>query len=68
MVEWGGWKAAALFIDEWGTKRTDPANKKTKDKLFKPNRVALEEPRQKNIINSKGTSIKNSNSSHKKGI
>ena len=60
MVEWGGWKAATLFINKWGNKRTNPVNRKTKDKLSRPNRAALKELRQKNIINSEGASAKNS--------
>ena len=67
-IKWKGWKAVTLFINKWGIKRTDPANKKAKNKLSKPNRAALEEPRQRNIIDLKGISAKNSSLSRKENI
>ena len=45
-----------------------PQIKKAKNKLFKSNKVALEEPRQKNIIDLKGIFTKNSSSPHKKDV
>ena len=67
-VEWRGWKTVTLFIDKWGIECTNPANKKAKNKLFKFNRVVLEEPKRKNIINSKGVFTKNLNLPCKENI